>query len=278
MRIHVTLVACFFTVLLLTMGELLARKAGYPDHIEPMTFVEGVGHTLDPVTVFDTDTYDSECKVLLIGDSILSGLRTDMQTLMDSVVQRNADMRACQITNASIGGWSPNGILKWINRFGWLNADRVIFVFNSDDLDQPPVDQVRLMSATYDRHDRLASVAWFKNTILRRIDNRLHAEDRYPGAGKADMMRLLTEAENNVPRVEVLWHLRLRDSLSGETPPEDIALAAAEIRAPLIALKYSEEDYLDRIHLNERGKRKMIDQLAEILAGQGTTVHVQLSP
>lgn len=278
MRIHVVMVACLFAVLLLTMGELSARKAGYPDRIEPMTFVEGVGHTLDPVTVFDPDTYDGECKVLLIGDSILSGLRTDMQTLMNSVVQRNADMRACQITNVSIGGWSPNGIRKWVNRFGWLNADRVIFVFNSDDLDQPPVDQVRLMSATYDRHDRLASVAWLRSTLLRRIDNRLHAEDRYPGAGRVDMMRVLTEADENVPRVEVLWHPRLSDSLSGETPPEDIALAAAEIRAPLIALKYSEEDYSDRIHLNERGKRKMIDQLAEILAGQGTTVHVQLSP
>ena len=278
MRIHVLKVAVLSVLLIVIVGEVGARLAGYPERIQPVSYVEGVGHTLNPVTVFDADAYGGECKVLLIGDSILSAMRPDMEAILGAAVEADPEMAACQLTNVSIGGWSPSGIQKWIDRFGWMNADRVIFVFNTDDLDQPSFNETRRMSETYDRHDRLAIAAWFKSQILRRVDNRLHFVERFPGAGKADMDRLLIQAENEVPRVEIVWHPRLEDSLAHEGPPRDIVAIANRINAPLTALDYEPKHYSDRIHLTAEGRQRLVEQLGQILGQQRPTAHTQLLP
>lgn len=278
MRLHLFKVVAVLGLFLLIGGEFLTRQLGYPERIQPIQYVEGLGHVLDPVSAFDPTIYEGGCDILMLGDSILADIRPHMETTLETATQNDPKFAKCRLINVSIGGWSPSGMRKWIDRFGWMNADHVIFVFNSDDLTQPPSDDPRRMSATYDRHDRLALTAWFRNVILRRIDNRLHHVERYAGAGTPDMEQILLDANSAVGSVEVFWHPRLNDTLEGALPPEEFVIAARAVSAPLTALDYGPEDYADRIHLNEAGKVKMARQVGQILSRQTTTVHAQIFP
>jgi hypothetical protein len=83
-----------------------------------------------------------ELRVLVIGDSIVNGgSRLDQRDLATEVLKRRLSERLHRpvtVGNASAGSWGPPNELAWLEKYGTLDADVVLLVFNSNDEDDVP--------------------------------------------------------------------------------------------------------------------------------------------
>ena len=87
-------------------------------------------------------------RVMIFGDSVVFGGDLGDDELATSRLERVLEERLdwpVWVGNAAAGGWSPNNIRGFVERFGWLQADMTAFVLNSHDIDQ---------SLAIDPHDR----------------------------------------------------------------------------------------------------------------------------
>ncbi len=84
----------------------------------------------------------SEFRVLIIGDSVVNGgTLTDQSQLATEILKRklsDALHRPVIVGNVSAGSWGPPNELAWLQQFGTVSADVVVFVFSSSDwIDAP---------------------------------------------------------------------------------------------------------------------------------------------
>lgn len=95
-----------------------------------------------------------ELRVLVIGDSIVNGgVRVDQQELATEVLRSTLSQetkRSVVVGNASAGSWGPVNELEYLKRFGTFNADVVVLVLNSDDLEDVP--GVEAIGVRWPRH------------------------------------------------------------------------------------------------------------------------------
>ena len=79
--------------------------------------------------------------VLALGDSVLNGgNQTDQSELATTLLQTRLDeaRHSAYVGNVSAGSWGPGNIRGWLTEHGTLNADLLIFVLSSHDLDDTP--------------------------------------------------------------------------------------------------------------------------------------------
>jgi hypothetical protein len=85
---------------------------------------------------------DCTLRVLMLGDSVVFGNEIRDADLATSRLERALAERLgwpVWVGNAATGGWAPNNIRGYIQRFGWLKADMIGFVLNSHDIEQSNV-------------------------------------------------------------------------------------------------------------------------------------------
>ena len=89
-----------------------------------------------------------ELRILVFGDSVVNGgAHTDDSELATRLAQEAlADrlQRPVWIGNVSAGSWGPGNHLAYIDRFGLFDADIVIFLLSSHDIDDVPDFQADL--------------------------------------------------------------------------------------------------------------------------------------
>ncbi|MEL7096323.1 MAG: hypothetical protein AAGK70_12865 [Pseudomonadota bacterium] len=79
--------------------------------------------------------------ILVFGDSVLNGgSGTDHSELATSIVasEMSNAFRNVFVGNVSAGSWGPGNFVAWINEFGLMDADTVVLVLSSHDLDDQP--------------------------------------------------------------------------------------------------------------------------------------------
>ncbi|MFC7292957.1 hypothetical protein [Hirschia litorea] len=77
-------------------------------------------------------------RTLVLGDSVINGgNQTSHSALATSILSDNNRFYG----NVSAGSWGPKNLLAWLNEYGFLKADTLIFVLNSHDLTDIPTFQ-----------------------------------------------------------------------------------------------------------------------------------------
>jgi lysophospholipase L1-like esterase len=78
-----------------------------------------------------------ELRVMFIGDSVINGgNQTDQSQLVTQILQRRLTdelHRKVIVGNASASSWGPPNELAYVNKFGLVDADVVVLVFNDED-------------------------------------------------------------------------------------------------------------------------------------------------
>ena len=89
-----------------------------------------------------------ELRVLVMGDSVLNGgALTDDQDLATFIAQQRLRERLGRpvwVGNVSAASWGPGNLLAYADRFGWFDADVVIFLLSSHDVRDVPGFQADL--------------------------------------------------------------------------------------------------------------------------------------
>lgn len=87
----------------------------------------------------------AEVRVLVIGDSVINGgAQTDQKELATSILQRELSAKLGKkviVGNISAGSWGPPNQLAYMEKFGWFDADAVVIVWSSHDLEDAPTYQ-----------------------------------------------------------------------------------------------------------------------------------------
>lgn len=141
-----------FTILLLSVGELVGRYIGltsYPVYIESSKFeyiLKPNQNTLIYRNRVFTNEYSMRSKpltptdtsvVLLIGDSIIHGGNlTDQDSLATTILENNVTHtlhRNIRILNISAKSWGPDNGVAYLKEYGLFNADMIVLVVSSHD-------------------------------------------------------------------------------------------------------------------------------------------------
>lgn len=78
---------------------------------------------------------EGEFRILSIGDSVLNGgSLTDHEDLATTLLSHDG----VQVLNASAGSWGPQNMLAYIEKFGLFEADLLIVVLSSGDVNDVP--------------------------------------------------------------------------------------------------------------------------------------------
>jgi len=74
-------------------------------------------------------------RILFVGDSVINGgSQIDQSDLATTLLQdrlSRATGRRVQVGNASAGGWGPPNEIAYLKRFGFFDADIVVYVWSS---------------------------------------------------------------------------------------------------------------------------------------------------
>jgi hypothetical protein len=104
-------------------------------------------------------------RVMFIGDSVTYGTTfVDQADIFTSILQRDLPAllhRPVEVLNASAGAWAPGNEEGYLRSHGIYDADLVVFVLNTGDLNQPFNDQSLSLVSGYPEHRPLLAIEEF---------------------------------------------------------------------------------------------------------------------
>lgn len=222
-----------------------------------------------------------EIRILVVGDSVVNGGnyidQSDLATeIARDILEEKLD-RPVVIGNVSAGSWGPRNQLEYLRRFGTLDADLVILVSHTGEVDDVPTYDVQL-GVTYTKVDTkplLALQEFFGRYVVQffqqftprdpeSVRNQGDRNGEFEFSTRPDMEAIDDLVTDSGADFRILLHPRGRE-LNGNTPPraEAIEALARERDIPLIKLdeRYRFELAIGNqiymigdIHLNERGQ------------------------
>lgn len=234
-------------------------------------------------------------RIMIFGDSVVfgGGLRNDelATTRLERALEERIG-RPVWVGNAATGGWSPNNVRGFIERFGWLQADMTAFVLNSHDIDQSLAIDPLIEEGTPLPVYRLSLADRTKRWLLTFAPyGWLPAEpDPYTpeeGAPEAESVLawLFDEAAGLGP--VFVFHNRVVGELETHDRVSEHARRARR-RAPRLvslarrhdvgyrdlgpAMAAASDAYSDHIHLTAAGQKVMADMMIEALAGPAAAI------
>lgn len=232
-------------------------------------------------------TDPDELRVLILSDSIMHGGswvdQADIAPVrLDERLERELE-RPVIVANASTGSWGPMNQLAYVRRYGLFDADVIVLLMNSLDLDDVPFIGARLDAPSWKPLGALdEGVRWYLwNRVRKQLEDFGLLEPQTgtppPGDGSfaeksmgafAELLRICRES--GAPVVVAQY---LKESECSEGPMEGHAAVARVARAagiptiqlgPLFcrALEEGRQPYLDGLHANVLGHEIMADALA----------------
>jgi hypothetical protein len=230
-----------------------------------------------------------ELRVLVVGDSVINGgAQTDQHELATAILQERLSQklgRKVIVGNISAGSWGPPNQLAYLEKFGWFDADVVVFVWSSHDLEDAPTYQT-LVGVSPDFPDRAPACA-LQDAIQRYLPRYVPSLAKDPSPAKPmtpaerrqvcepAIRALVSGARDN--RAAVIVAL-VRERLEGPDSNKMVDLRAllSSLRVDPIELgdafrrsmDQGVEPYRDNLHPNEVGQQIIADVLTEPLATQ----------
>lgn len=239
-------------------------------------------------------TRPDELRVLVMGDSVVNGgVLTDDSELATRLAQARLTERLGRpvwIGNVSAGSWGPGNLLAYAERFGWFDADVVVFLLSSHDLgDIPsfppdlgpdfPLEKPLLASweAAARYLPRYIPLLRSRNAAAN-LESLSSAElEARLVEGRGLLRELLETAYDSVPAIAILHHseqVERKGRGTGEradTLRRAAAVIAADAKAsttPYHPLEpyldrgpEGESPYRDSIHINALGQRLYADAI-----------------
>lgn len=230
----------------------------------------------------------AEIRVLVMGDSVINGgALTDDSELATRIAQ-DALMERLQrrvwVGNVSAGSWGPGNLLAYVNRFGWFDADVVLFVLSSHDIFDVPKFKPHLGVDFPSERPLLATSELVVRYLPRYLPGFYNAGsaldaqhlDEHPNlkAGRHLLAELLRQAKANAGSVAILHHSE-RSELTGAPAATALARLARYIYAEAHAADVEviplapylqrtsnpQSAYHDPIHINALGQRLYADAI-----------------
>jgi lysophospholipase L1-like esterase len=229
---------------------------------------------------FSREKQGCEPRMMVLGDSIINGGSLSDQSEIPTEIARSRLARAgvsCTVGNISAGSWGPANLLAYTRRFGWFDADVVVFVFGSADVEDLP-DFLPNLGPDHPLDPPLLAVEELASRYLPRYLARLGAAPDAPmpslgpastperrRKGIAALKSLLEEAEDHVPIRFVFLHYEAAQLSAPVTEEQLFAELSERTGARFVSLRTLEDStlYTDGVHLNARGQAVLGHVIAE---------------
>lgn len=226
-----------------------------------------------------------QCRVLMVGDSVINGgVLTDQTELASTLLDAELRSRGVgEAYNVSAGSWGPMNYAAYFRKYGTFGATDLVLEVNSHDLweDDPKVSAGRNVGkdvALPDHKPLLACWEGFDRYFMPRVRRWL---GKAQVNTKVDVPRweetlTLPSVQQNLDACAYLYslpfkrkflvvHRSQKEWRSGKVPlGEDAFVRQANaygVKVLLLELDV-EKDYRDNIHLNASGQHKLYDLLS----------------
>lgn len=252
----------------------------------------------------ETKSDPDELRILIIGDSIVNGgSLSDQSTLATEIIQRELATRLKRpvvVGNASAGSWGPLNMLAYVRKFGFFDADVVIFVLSSHDWNDVPTfaplsDDMPTHGPALALQEAVTRyLPRYLPTSLGGTDDAAASQPAEAEPGDPDVAKSLAAVAEMVQlalasgaKVAMAEHLERNETmdrlLPGHTP---IADAAKQAGANVIQLgpsfaqaaKAGIQAYRDHIHPNDAGQRIIAQTLMDWIVAMTRDNNVDRSP
>ena len=238
----------------------------------------------------ETKTDPEEVRVMVIGDSVVNGgSALDQSELATEVARTILEDKLGQpvvIGNISAGSWGPANQLEYLRRFGTFDADLVILVSHTGEVDDAPKYDVQLgvTQAMTDSKPLLAIQELVGRYAMPYLVEKIKSMS--PGSGKIGPSQTEEFEFTTRPEMEAIDELIAASGadfkiflhprgseLSAESNPraQAIEALARERSIPLyrLAPRYQHERdkgdqiYFGDIHLNQRGQELLAEEIVD---------------
>ena len=239
-----------------------------------------------------TKTDPREIRVMTIGDSVLNGGNlVDQDDIATEIARKALEKklgRPVVIGNISAGSWGPRNQLEYIRRFGVFDADLVILVTHSSELDDEPTYDVELgvTRKMVDQKPLLALSEFFSRYLVEFFQQFLPKEGdptladidprtTFEFSTRPDMEAMDEAITESGADFEIILHPRGRELDGNEHPRLDAIIDFARERdirladlssSYLFSLQIGNQIYeLGDIHINELGQELLAKKLVEVV-------------
>ncbi|HEX8833530.1 MAG TPA: SGNH/GDSL hydrolase family protein [Abditibacteriaceae bacterium] len=237
-------------------------------------------------------TNPRELRIMMIGDSVINGgAQTDQNELASRLLEKElsaALKRPVVVGNISAGSWGPPNQLAYVKRFGFFDADMVVFVFSSHDYsDVPTFIPIVGIFPDFPEHKPLSALHEIGTRYLPRIMGVKNMPEfvipesydsaKNPAIAMAALRQLLVLSRKTGARVLLAQHAE-RAELKGKfkTGHGVISKAAQTLGVPVFqlspkfkqAISQGKNPYRDHIHPNPLGQRLIADTLKVAIISQ----------
>lgn len=217
-------------------------------------------------------------RVLVIGDSVVFGhtniSHDDLATTRLSQTTL-PDGRRIEALNVSATSWGPGNMLAWLDRFGALDADAIVLVMSSDDLE----DDRTFSQPARDVYPQAPPVSALASWLWRRMTpdpaQTADADARTQGDALRSIPELLRRAALAPSGGCLIIHATL-DELR-EPPPSEgqirLQELAQEARIRVMTGRGfidASSGYVDGTHLSPAGQRDLARAIAACLGAEET--------
>ncbi len=224
-----------------------------------------------------------ELRVMILGDSVINGgAQVPQAELATEILRRDLSRdlgRVVTVGNVAAGSWGPPNLLAYVRKFGLFQADVVVIVLSSHDVDDIPTGQkvVGIEPEFPGQTPWLATEELIGRYILRAIRRKGGAS---PCAEKPDpaasaqaleaLALLIRESRNSGAQVLIAQHLERGEAPGREREGhEAIARVATAEHVPVIqlgpafarAISEGRNPYRDEIHPTQAGQALLASAL-----------------
>jgi len=214
-------------------------------------------------------------RILGIGDSVINGgVPTDQDSLATTILSETTNF---QWLNISAGSWGPDNIAAYLSDFGTFEAEKMILVCSShdshDNMDFSPV--VGVHPSYPNNQYSLAILELFERYLLPRI----FGGEGYKGnenviknglTFNSGFDSLLKIASRHRVDLVIYLHPEQSEIEMGKYHVQGVEIVEWAEKHNIKIIKgldngFSQNDFRDNIHLNEKGQRKLAVVLKERL-------------
>ncbi len=223
--------------------------------------------------------WSGKAVTLVLGDSVINGgARLSHEQLSTSILSNTERV----FGNVSAGSWGPANLLAWIEEYGYLNADTVIFVLSSHDLTDFPTfrplnknthPQKRPVMAVTEFVERYV-VARYWGKIFSKSENSdlINTVSEDTVEGERILKTLITRASDKKTKICLVQHLTQTELQDGMDPNfwkiqskfEDFGIPVINDKTVLEeTIASGVQPYFDDIHLNELGQKILAEKIGK---------------
>ena len=215
-----------------------------------------------------SNAFDKNKKtILLVGDSVLNGGRyISNNDLVNYKLEK--DFENYNFMNISAGSWGPDNVFQYLERYGNFNAEKIIMIFSSHDLNDCIDHSAIIGTAQFPTERYSSALTEFFYKMKNKLNRNKNFEKEH-GISKTDRKcefnpgwkNIINYSKENNLELSVILHpetSEIKNNSYNEKGQKIIKyLKENNINLILELDTTSENNYRDPIHLNEKGHENL---------------------